>query len=145
VLLREALRGCNRVDDRDRSFHGQLIVDSDLLGELAVQCIHQALTGVDAAAGQQPVLLAGLLVPAQQHLVLPAEDCRNANARFGRHHAAEDPKPRTPRSLEGSSSTSTSSSSGIGSTTSWAILIPGSTTNGSMRSVFRRTTRSSPR
>ena len=45
----------------------------------------------------------------------------------------EEPKPRTPRSLSGSSSTSASSSSGTGRTTSWAIRIPGSTTNGLAR------------
>ena len=59
--------------------------------------------------------------------------------------ARDEPKPRTPRSLSGSSSTSTGSSSGTGSTTSCAIRIPGSTTNGSRASVFSRTTRTSPR
>ena len=79
---------------------------------------------------QQPVLLAGLLLPAEQHAALPAQDRRDAD-RAAPSVRRDDPKPRTPRSLSGSSSTSTSSNAGTGSTTSCAIRIPGSTTNGS--------------
>ena len=58
---------------------------------------------------------------------------RDADPRLGAHaYARDDPKPRTPRSLAGSSSTSTSSSSGTGRTTSWAIRMPGSTVNDSL-------------
>src|SRR6185312_10260453 len=145
MLRREAVPRGDRVDECDGSFHRELIVDADLLGELAVQRVDETLAAVDAAAGQKPVLLARLLVAAEEHAPLPAQDRRDTDARLGLHHVAEDPNPRTPRSLAGSSSTSTSSSSGIGRTTSCAIRIPRSTTNGSVASVFSSTTRSSPR
>src|SRR5205823_6168729 len=112
--------------------------------ELAVQRVDEALAAVDATAGEQPILPARFLVSAEKHAPLPAQDCRDPDARL-RRHVAEDPNPRTPRSLAGSSSTSTSSNSGIGNTTSCAIRIPGSTKNGSVASVLSNTTRSSPR
>ena len=72
----------------------------------------QRLAAVDPAARQQPVLLARLLLAAEQHAVLPAQERRDADARL--HQCRDDPKPRTPRSDSGSSSTSTSSTSGSG-------------------------------
>jgi hypothetical protein len=39
-----------------------------------VQRVDEALPTVDAAAGQEPILLAGLLVPAEEHTSLPAQD-----------------------------------------------------------------------
>ena len=145
VLRHEAALRADRIDNRDRTFHRQLIVDADLLCELAVQRVDEALATVDAAAWQEPVLLAGLLVSAEEHASLPAQDRRDSNARLRGHQLADDPNPRTPRSLEGSSSTSTNSTSGIGRTTSCAIRIPGSTRKGSVASVLSNTTRSSPR
>ena len=54
----------------------------------------QALTRVDAAAGQQPVLAPALLVAAEEQPVLPAQDGRDADARLGAASAPEEPKPR---------------------------------------------------
>src|SRR4029077_4100798 len=89
-----------------------------------------------SAARTQPVLAAGLLLPQEQDAVLPAQEHADPEPRLVQD--AEDPKPRTPRSDAGSSSTSRSSTSGTGRMTSCAIRIPGSTTNGSRRSVLSR-------
>src|SRR5438093_6196249 len=99
VLGREAPGRRDRVHDRHRPFYGQLIVDPDLLGQLAVQRVDEALPGVDAAPWQEPVLLAGLLVSAQQNAAFPAQDRGHADSGLDRDHVADDPKPRTPRSL----------------------------------------------
>src|SRR5262245_1054282 len=133
----------DRVADRDRPLELHVRLDAELLPQLPSERLDQRLAAVHPAAGQQPVLLAGLLLSAEQHAPLPAEDRAHTDARL--HQCRDDPKPRTPRSLAGSSSTSTRSSSGIGSTTSWAIRIPGSTTNGSRRSMLTRLTSNSPR
>ena len=146
VLRGEGALRRDRVDDRNRALDRNLVLDADLLAKLAMQRVGEALSGVDAAARQEPVLAApGLLVPAEQDPVLPAQHGRYADARLERHHTADEPNPRTPRSLSGSSSSSTSSTSGMGTMTSWAMRIPGSTTNGSRASVLRRITFSSPR
>src|SRR5712691_11470996 len=63
--------GRDRVDDRNRALDGDVLVDSDLLGELALERVDQALARVYAAAGKQPVLLARLLVPAEQDRPAP--------------------------------------------------------------------------
>src|SRR5437588_3641591 len=143
VLAREQRLRSNRVADRDRSLELHVCLDPELLAQLAAERLDQRLAGVDSAAGQQPVLLVGLLLTAEQHAPLPAEDRADADARL--HQWCEEPKPRTPRSLSGSSSTSTSTTSGIGRTTSCAIRMPGSTTNGACASVLIRFTSSSPR
>ena len=88
----------------------------DLLGQLAVQRVDEALARVHPAAGQQPVLLAVLLVPAEQD-ASPASAGSPRRGSAARPSWRDEPKPRTPRSLSGSSSTSTGSSSGTGSTT----------------------------
>src|SRR6202166_5237106 len=122
-----------------------MIGDSDLLVQLAVERGDEALACVHASTRQQPVLpAAGLLVPAEQDAILPAQDGRDADAGL-LHQWLDDPKPRTPRSLSGSASTSTGSTLATGTTTSCAMRIPGSTTNSSRASVFNSTTRSSPR
>src|SRR6266446_6429778 len=146
VLRREGALRRDRVDDRDRPFDRDLVIDPNLFAELTVQCIREALAGVHAAAGQEPVVAAaGFLVLAEQDAVLPAQHGGHTDARLERHHTADEPNPRTPRSLAGSSSTSTGSRSGTCMTTSCAMRIPGSTTNGSCGSVLRRITFSSPR
>ena len=122
---------------------GKPSLEAELLLQLATQRSDQRLAAVHATPGQQPVLAAGLLLPAEEDPVLPVDQRRDPDAR--RAHAAVDPKPRTPRSDSGSSSTSIKSTSGTGRTTSWAIRIPGRTTNASRRSVFSRATLSSPR
>ena len=145
VLGGEApLRG-DRVDDRDRPLDRKLFLDPDLLQQFAVERVDEALTGVDPAAGQQPVLLAALLVAAEQDATLAAEDRRHADPRLDAHYTREEPKPRSPRSVSASSSCSSSVISGTGRTTSCAIRMPGSTTNVSPASVLWKTTRTSPR
>ena len=143
VLRGEAANRRDRVGDSDRPLDRHLVVDPHLLPQLAVEGVDEAFARVHPAAREEPVLAAALLVPAEQDAPLPAQDRGDPDARL--HHGCEEPKPRTPRSLSGSSSTSASSSSGTGRTTSWAIRIPGSTTKGSRASVLRRTTRISPR
>src|SRR6476646_4426652 len=126
VLRRERALRRDRVDDRDRPFDRELVLDPDLLAKLAVERIDKALARVDAAAGQQPVLAAvGLLVAAQEDPVRPAQERRDADPWF-HAYTFELPKPRTPRSLSGSSSTSTGSRPGTCMTTSCAMRIPGS-------------------
>ena len=101
--------------------------------ELPVQRPHEALARVHAPAGKQPVRPAVLLVPAEQDPPAPAQDRRHADPGLGAHQASarlEEPNPRTPRSVAGSSSTSAVSTGANGTTTSWAIRMPGSTTNG---------------
>src|SRR4051812_10214816 len=145
VLRGECALRSNRVDDRDRPFDGQLVLDPDLFAKLAVQGIDEALAGVDAAAREEPVLApVRLLMAAEENPVLPAQERRDADPRL-HAYTFELPKPRTPRSLSGSSSTSTGSRPGTSRTTSWAMRIPGSTTNVSLASVFSSTTFSSPR
>ena len=141
----QALRG-DRVDDGDGSFERQILPHADLLAELPPQRFDKALAAVDAAAGQQPVLPAArFLVPAQEDASLPAEERGDADTRLERHQADELPKPFSPRSVSGSSATSTGSGVATGTTTSCAIRIPGSTTNVSAGSVLRRMILSSPR
>ena len=100
--------GRDRVDDRDRALDRQVVVDPDLLGELAVQRVDEALAGVDAAAGQQPVLAArasraGRAGSGPRQRRIAETRMRGSVA----SRARDEPKPRTPRSLAGSSSTST--------------------------------------
>src|SRR6266516_2458029 len=136
----------DRVDEGDRPLDRDLVLDADLLVKLAVERVGETLAGVHASARQQPVLAAArLLVAAEQDPVLPPQQRRDPDPRFGAHQTADEPKPRTPRSLSGSSSTSTGSMPGTGTTTSCAMRMPGSTTNGSRRSVLSRTIFSSPR
>ena len=102
VLRRERTLRRDRVDDRDRALDRDLVLDADLFAQLAVQRVREALARVDAAAGQEPVVAAaGLLVPAEQDAVLPAQHGGDADARLERHHTADEPNPRTPRSLVG--------------------------------------------
>ena len=143
VFRREGSNRRDRVHDRNRPLHRNVVVDADFLRQLTVQCVHEALARVDAPAGQEPVLAARLLMPAEQHPAAPAQNCRDANPGF--HQTADEPNPRTPRSLSGRASTSSSSNSGRGTMTSCAMRIPRSTANVSAVSVFRRITRSSPR
>src|SRR5262245_10542420 len=147
VLRSEAAHRSDRVDDRHRALDGNLVVHPHLLGELAMQRADEALARVHTASRQQPVRAALLLVSAEEDAPAPAQDRRHPDARLGRHYASsrlDEPNPRTPRSVPGSSSTSAVWADAIGTTTSWAIRIPGSTTNAAS-SVFSRITRTSPR
>ena len=82
MCLREAELRRDRVDDRDRALELDVRLDAELLAQLAPQRLDDRLPRVDAAAGQEPVLLAGLLLTAEQHAALPLEDRRDADARF---------------------------------------------------------------
>src|SRR5579864_5773698 len=113
VLCRERALWRDRIDDRHRPLDRDLVLDPNLFAQLPVQRIGEALARVDAAAGQEPVVAAtGLLVLAEQDPLLPPQHCRHPDARLERHHTADEPNPRTPRSLSGSSSTSIGSTSG---------------------------------
>src|SRR6185436_356850 len=96
VLRREALHGRDRVDDRDRALDRHLLVDPKLLPELAVEGVDQALPRVHAPAGQEPVLLAGLLVTAEQHSVVPAQQRRDADPRLHHGHKSRRASCRAP-------------------------------------------------
>ena len=50
MLRREAAHRRDRVDDRDRPLNGQILVDADLLRELTVQRVDEALARIDASA-----------------------------------------------------------------------------------------------
>ena len=91
VLGGEAPGRCDRIDERDGALQRQLNVladDSDLFAQLPHECLHEALAGVDAAAGEEPVLLAGLLVPAEEHTIVPAQQRRDADPRLSAHASA---------------------------------------------------------
>ena len=62
-------------------------LDADLLEQLAVQRVDEALARVHAAAGQQPVLLAVLLVPAEQDAVACQRRIAETRIRGSAHHA----------------------------------------------------------
>ena len=117
VLAGERARRRDRVDERDGPLEGDLLVDPDLLLQLPAQRLHEALAGVDAAAREQPVALVALLVPAQEYAVTPSQDGRDADAWLA-GHAPLEPKPATPRSVSGSSSTATGSARATGTRTS---------------------------
>jgi hypothetical protein len=71
----------DRVADRDRSLELHVRLDTQLLAQLAAQRLDQRLAAVDAAARQQPVLLARLLLPAEQDAPLPADHRAHSDAR----------------------------------------------------------------
>jgi hypothetical protein len=84
VLARRARRRRDRVDERD----GALERDIDalreqprLLPEFPLQRVQEALPRVDAAAGQEPDLLAALFVPAEEDPSSPPEDGGHPHAR----------------------------------------------------------------
>src|SRR5207247_11043025 len=78
VLLPHRQFGRDRVDDCHRPLEERRL-DADLLVELAPERVGEALARVDAAAGQQPRLAPGLLVPDEQHAVVPAQDRGDAD------------------------------------------------------------------
>src|SRR5438067_10877810 len=65
VLRLELRLRRDRVDDRDRALERNLVGETDLFRELAMERVDEALPRVDPASGEQPVLAArGLLVAA---------------------------------------------------------------------------------
>ena len=141
--------GRDRIDDRNGPLErhlGAVVEEPGLLRQLSLERPHEALADLNAAPRQEPHLALGLLVPEKQDAALPAQDGRDANPRLGhRGQLDDDPNPRAPRSLTASSSTSTIRTAATGATTSWAMRIPGSTTNASSRSVLMSTILISPR
>src|SRR5918996_1759473 len=148
VLPRRAGGWRDRVDERDgaleRDVHA-LREEPRLLPELALKRVQEALARLHAAAGQQPDLARTLVVSAQENATPPAQDRRHPHAWMLDAHPVEEPNPRSPRPLAPSSSTSRRRTEATGATTSCAIRVPRVTTNVSRASVFRRTTRISPR
>ena len=139
----------DRVDERDRPLERDLLVGAehaDLLAQLAHERLRRGSPRLHAAAGKQPVLLVRLLLAdrAGSGRASAGSPRRGSGAR--RHQPLDDPKPRTPRSLCGQLvHLDAARRAATGITTSCAIRMPGSTTNGAARSVLSSTTRSSPR
>src|SRR6478735_6968209 len=112
MLRPEAVVRRDGIDDRDGPLDGDLVpfrVQTGLLRELSRECLGQALAAVDAAAWEQPVLGAPLLVTAEQDAAVPEQDRRDADPRVGPHETPDEPKPASPRSELVSSDTSTTS------------------------------------
>src|SRR3990170_2774622 len=138
----------DRIDERNGTLQRYLDTrrkEPRLLPELAAKRPDEALPGSHTPTGQQPHLVLSFLVAEQQDPAAPAEDRRNADPRLAHAQWAVDPKPCAPRSLAASSSTSTRRTVATGAITSCAMRIPGSTVKTRSRSVFRRTTQTSPR
>src|SRR5439155_5929157 len=141
--LRSAFGG-DRVHDGDGTLNRKILVEPDFLGQLAPERVDEALPRVHAAPGKEPDLPPTLLVADQEHAIRAPKHRRDADPRLG-HGTHEEPKPRSARSLTGSSSTSKSSISGTGTTTSCATRSPAMAVKVSSASVLRRTTLISPR
>ena len=133
VLRGEAADWRDRVDDGYRALDRDLVRQADLLRKLAVECATRLSPEFTPPPGSSQYARSAF--SCRQSRIRPPQlqDRRHADTRLGRHQAFDDPKPRTPRSVAGSSSTSTGSTSASGTTTSCAIRIPGSTTNGVLR------------
>jgi len=116
-----------------------------LLPQLALERVEKALPRSDTAAREEPHLAVVLVMPAEENPAAPAENRRDPQPGCALAHWAEEPNPRSPRPLVASSCTSRTSTVATGAITSCAIRMPGVTTNVSCASVFRRTTRISPR
>ena len=115
-FAREAPRRGDRVDDRDRPLERDRDRRFPTSSEqLAAQRVDERLAGVHAAAGQQPVLLPRLLVPAEEDRGRSSGAAQTPGCAARRPSPRPDePKPLSPRSLAGSSSTSRSSACGHG-------------------------------
>ena len=86
--------------------------EARLLGELAVERLDERLAAPHAAAREQPVLAAALLVAAEEDRAVPAEQGGDADPRLRVASGPGRAEASSPRSLGGSSSTSTSSTEG---------------------------------
>src|SRR5579862_5858233 len=100
----------DRVDDRNGPLELHVGLDPELLAQLTTQRLDECLATVDAASRQQPILLPRLLLTAEEHPPLPAEDRADPDPWL--RQCPVDPKPSAPRSPAGSSSTSTISTGG---------------------------------
>ena len=134
-VLRARLRvGRDRVDDRHRPLDGQLVVDADLLRRARAGARRRAISpDVDPAARAAASTPSRASRAGRAGCGVPAEDGRDADARLGAHHTREEPNPRAPRSLAGQlGRPRPTSRPATATTTSCAIRMPGSTTNGSL-------------
>ena len=152
VLRPEAALRRDRVDDRDGA------LDRDLVALLGQSRSPRRARGAAPGSGS----------PRSVHRHRAGANARRRASRGGRGgsgrasggsptpgHAArvssrpqrspDEPKPPSPRSVAVTSRVSTTSTAAIGTTTSWAMRMPGSTVNACSRSVLRRITRTSPR
>src|SRR4029077_8168068 len=132
---------------RDRAVEGHRL-EGALLGQLSSESHVQRLPLLHSASRQEPVRPVALPLLTQKHRVAVAQERGDSDARGAAHGGeptADEPKPRCARCEPGSSSVSVTRTSGSASTTSWAIRSPEAIRNVSEASVFRRTTRISPR
>ena len=145
VLRRNAALGRDRVDDRDGALDRQLVVDPDLLRELPVERVDRLSPELTPPPGSSQYSLPGFSCRQSRMRSVPAQDRRDADPRLGasarwrsrsRARRARSPAARRPRPGRPPAPAAT---------TSCAIRMPGSTTNGSRASVLSSTTRSSPR
>ena len=143
MLRRQRETGRDRVDDRDRALE-RWRHDPDLLGDLALERVHQRLARVNAAAREQPDVAPALVVPAEQDAVTPPEERRDADPRLRADHP-DEPNPAAPRSLARELLQLDQVHARRLDRTSCAILIPGSTTKASCLSVLSMITFNSPR
>ncbi len=113
VLRRSAPRGRDRVDERDGPLERKLVGDAELLAQLAVERVDEALPRVDATTRQEPVLPTRLLVTAEEKAFLPAQERGYTDPRLDGHgQRPDEPKPDVPRADSGSSGVSTRSTDG---------------------------------
>jgi hypothetical protein len=120
-----AVRVAGRRDGLDDG-DGTLEWDFDSLGEeprllpeLALKRMNQTLSDTHSSTRQQPNVTVALLVAQEQYAPLPAQNRGDANTRFQfRPQLDDEPNPCIPRSLETSSSTSTSRTDATGAMTS---------------------------
>src|SRR3954452_11698412 len=147
VLSRPEACRRDRFDDRNGAVEGHGL-EGALLGELTGQGDVERLPLLHPSSREQPVRAVALSLLAQKHQVAVAQERGDPDARCAAHGGeptADDPNPRPARCDSGSSSVSVIRSSGSARMTSWAMRSPGSTRKVSEASVFRRTTRISPR
>ena len=144
VLRAQRALGRDRVDERHRALDRRRL-DAHLLAELAVERVDEALARLHAPAREQPHLPPALLVSAQEHAAVPAEDRRDPDARLAHHYSALEPKPRSPRSLSGSWSVLDEPQRRDGHDNELGDAHPRLDGERLVRSVFSSTTRTSPR
>ena len=118
--------GRDRVDDRDRALERHLVppgrTRSPPTAPAAARAGGSRRRGPRrraAASTRRPASRAG-----EQDATPPAKDRRDPDPGLAHAQPAEDPKPRAPRSLAASSSTSTRRSDATGATTSCAMRMP---------------------
>ena len=99
--------GRDRLGERDGALERQVVVEADLLRELALQRLDERLARAHPSAGQQPVLAAGLLVAARAECGSRAAGSRRLGCAAPSRHVVLTIRSRARRArVAGSSSTS---------------------------------------